>query len=99
MSTPAIKISPVSAASSPAISRRTVVLPDPEAPSSVKNSPSRTSSDTSSTAATFPKDLETDLSSTMQPGAPGRSALVMAAAGRDGSAPGQPRGGDVLQAS
>ena len=39
----------------PATMRSSVVLPQPEGPSSVKNSPSRISSETSSTARTVPK--------------------------------------------
>src|SRR5690606_27101732 len=47
--------SPLVAFSRPAIVRINVVLPDPEAPSSTRDSPSRTSRDTPSTARTEPK--------------------------------------------
>src|SRR5690606_28816445 len=47
--------SPLLAFSSPAIVRIRVVLPEPEAPSSTRNSPSRTSRLTPSTALTAPK--------------------------------------------
>src|SRR3990170_4750306 len=45
--------------SNPAIRRREVVLPEPEGPSIEKNSPSRTSRSTPSTAVTSPKRLTT----------------------------------------
>src|SRR3984893_13977714 len=48
---------PWSGVSKPAISRNKVVLPQPEGPSSAKNSPASTASDTRSTAATMPKRL------------------------------------------
>src|SRR5690242_11239573 len=51
--------SPAVGSSNPARMRSRVVLPQPEGPSSEKNSPRRISNDTSSTAFTEPKDLET----------------------------------------
>jgi len=45
---------PESGSSKPAITRSVVVLPDPEGPSIVKNSPASTSSDSLSTATTSP---------------------------------------------
>src|SRR5688572_4679468 len=46
---------PASGASNPATRRNSVVLPHPDGPSSVRNSPARTSSVTSRTASTPPK--------------------------------------------
>ena len=54
-SRPASSMSPSSGSSNPAIIRSIVVFPDPDGPSSEKNSPSRTSRSTWSTAATSPK--------------------------------------------
>src|ERR1043166_4239644 len=45
---------PVSSSQKPATMRNSVVLPQPDGPSSVKNSPSRTAIDTLSTAGTVP---------------------------------------------
>src|SRR5205085_9514096 len=45
---------PASSSQKPATMRKSVVLPHPDGPSSVKNSPSRTAIDTSSTARTVP---------------------------------------------
>jgi hypothetical protein len=53
-SLPWIRMLPESGASKPAISRSVVVLPQPLGPSRVRISPSRTSSDTPSTASTGP---------------------------------------------
>ena len=50
---------PLSGSSNPAIIRRLVVLPQPEGPSIEKNSPSRISSVTQSTAVWLPKRLLT----------------------------------------
>ena len=57
MSTPLSFTVPESGVSKPAIMRKTVVLPDPEGPSNVMNSPARMSRFTPSTALTVPKDL------------------------------------------
>src|SRR5579871_5299254 len=57
MSSPASVTRPESGCSNPAITRRVVVLPEPEGPSSVKNSPSPTWRSTSRTARTSPYDL------------------------------------------
>ncbi len=51
---------PAVGCSNPAIIRSIVVLPEPDGPSSAKNSPAAMSSDTSSTAVTVPKRLVTD---------------------------------------
>ena len=56
---PSMKISPWVGNSKPASMRSSVVLPQPEGPSSEKNSPRRMSNETSSTAWTAPKCLET----------------------------------------
>src|SRR5262245_53408280 len=48
---------PLSAVSSPAITRSSVVLPEPEGPSSARNSPSSASSDTDLSTGERPKDL------------------------------------------
>src|SRR5687768_8463244 len=49
------RIRPRSRSVNPATMRSSVVLPQPDGPSSVKNSPSRTASETSSMARTAPK--------------------------------------------
>src|SRR3954468_9807602 len=54
---PTIRISPEVGRSNPAIMRSVVVLPDPEAPRRVRNSPGAISSETSSTAAKAPNRL------------------------------------------
>src|SRR6516165_3218948 len=54
MSSPPSVIVPVSGCSNPAIIRNVVVLPEPDGPSSVKNSASATSRSTLSTATTSP---------------------------------------------
>src|SRR5215218_7369897 len=51
---PPMRISPAVGGSKPAIIRRVVVFPEPEAPSSVRNSPDAMSSERSSTAANSP---------------------------------------------
>ena len=56
---PSISISPAVGSSKPASMRSSVVLPQPDGPSSEKNSPRRMSNETSSTALTGPKCLET----------------------------------------
>src|SRR5215475_1939715 len=53
------RISPASSSQNPAIMRSKVVLPQPDGPSSVKNSPSPTSRSMPSTARTVPKLRET----------------------------------------
>ena len=52
MSSPSIRIRPALAVSKPASRRSSVVLPQPDGPSSAKNSLARISSETWSTAAT-----------------------------------------------
>src|SRR3954454_20257554 len=54
MSAPPSVTRPVSGRSNPAMMRSVVVFPDPDGPSSVKNSPSPTARSTSSTATTSP---------------------------------------------
>src|SRR5687767_12841838 len=49
------RMRPRSRSQNPATMRRSVVLPHPDGPSRVKNSPSRTASETSSMARTLPK--------------------------------------------
>ena len=56
---PSMKISPSLGNSKPAIMRRSVVLPQPEGPSSEKNSPWRIAISAASTAVTSPKRLVT----------------------------------------
>src|SRR6185503_8416940 len=51
-----MRIWPASSSLKPAIMRSSVVLPQPDGPSRVKNSPSSMASETSRTAATDPKD-------------------------------------------
>src|SRR5579862_3197237 len=54
MSSPSSETVPASGCSKPAITLRVVVLPEPDGPRSVKNSPAPTCRFTSSTAATPP---------------------------------------------
>jgi hypothetical protein len=56
---PSMKISPLVGASKPASMRKSVVLPQPEGPSSEKNSPRPMSKSSSSTACTLPKCFDT----------------------------------------
>src|SRR5438067_4475617 len=56
-SAPSMMMRPPSGVSKPAISRNSVVLPQPEGPSSAKNSPRSIDNDTRSTAATVPNRL------------------------------------------
>src|SRR5437764_733441 len=56
------RISPASTAAKPAISRSSVVLPQPDGPSSVNSSPSAISSEMRSTAVVLAKRLVTSLS-------------------------------------
>src|SRR5258708_5815278 len=65
---PAIRMSPLSGSSKPAIIRSMVVLPQPDGPSSVQNSPSPTANDASESAATSPNCLETPAQSTIVAG-------------------------------
>src|SRR6516225_3446024 len=59
ISSPSSRMRPSSGVSRPASRRSSVVLPQPEGPSSAKNSPAKISSDSSSTALTPPKRLLT----------------------------------------
>ena len=54
MSRPSISIDPPDGVVKPAIIRSVVVFPEPEGPSSVTNSPRRTTRSTSSQATTVP---------------------------------------------
>ena len=54
---PRMRISPEVGVSSPASMRSSVVLPEPDGPTMVKNSPSATSRSMPSTAVNVPKDL------------------------------------------
>src|SRR5262249_4152119 len=56
---PSMAISPLSGIKKPPTRLSSVVLPQPDGPSSVINSPRRTSSDTSSSAVVLPKRLVT----------------------------------------
>src|SRR5688500_14422939 len=71
MSRPPSRMRPAVGVSKPAMQRRSVVLPQPEGPSSVKNSPRATVTDTSSSARTsappVPKRLATSWASTAGP--------------------------------
>src|SRR5258708_4965731 len=60
-SSPAKRTSPASGRSSPASTRSSVVLPDPDGPSSARNSLSRACSDTLFRAGKRPKDFEMPL--------------------------------------
>src|SRR5262245_26180243 len=71
---PSIRISPASRGSNPPMARRVVVLPQPEGPSSEKNSPPRTWNETASTAVTSPKRLVIARTSTPAPVIGRRSA-------------------------
>src|SRR3972149_1940507 len=80
-------MAPLSGISKPAISRRQVVFPEPEGPSIVKNSPSRISRSTRSTARTSPKwrltaRKRTDGVLTRQPRDPSVPAAADGATGR-----------------
>ncbi len=59
ISSPASRMRPSLGASKPASMRSSVVLPQPDGPSSAKNSPCRMSSVSASTATTAPKRLLT----------------------------------------
>src|ERR1700761_2451902 len=60
-SSPLNRTSPASGRSSPARTRNSVVLPEPDGPSSARNSLSRACSETSFSAGKRPKDFETPL--------------------------------------
>src|SRR5262245_61106086 len=63
-SAPPIAIRPASGRSSPAISRKVVVLPAPVGPRRTTNSPSRTPRSSAPTATVSPNDLRTPVSRT-----------------------------------
>ena len=64
MTRPPISIVPLVMSSSPAIRLSVVVLPQPDGPTSVTNSPSSIVSETLSTANTVPYDFTTSVSTT-----------------------------------
>src|SRR5919198_5433293 len=64
MSLPSMAMVPLSGIRKPAMRLRSVVLPQPEGPSSVINSPRRTSTDASDTAMVSPKRLLTSFTRT-----------------------------------
>src|SRR5437868_10363987 len=72
------RISPASTAAKPAISRSSVVLPQPDGPSSVNSSPSAISSEMRSTAVVLAKRLVTSRSTMFM-----RSALWLLPGGLD----------------
>src|SRR5205814_6007280 len=61
------RMSPPSTGEKPAIMRSSVVLPQPDGPSSVNSSPSPTSSETRSTAVAAPNRLLTSRSAILTP--------------------------------
>src|SRR3954447_9115927 len=63
MGEPSMRMCPLEGCSNPAIMRRVVVLPEPDAPRSVRNSPAATRSVRPSTATKSPKRLVSCLSS------------------------------------
>src|SRR5580765_6390834 len=85
MSCPSIRIVPLAGVASPAIPLRRVDLPQPDGPSSTRNSPLATSSDTSSTIRVPPRSIENlrivsdAMRSALQ--GPGRNAADEPAAG------------------
>src|SRR5689334_13519568 len=86
MSRPSRRIAPASGRSKPAIIRRSVVLPQPEGPSRVKNSPVSMVMLTRSTAVSAPKRRVTFLIS--------RSAMVLGASAGADQRPGESKGKD-----
>src|SRR5436190_8704854 len=79
ISSPSSKMRPASGVSKPASNRSSVVLPQPEGPSSAKNSLRPISSEKSSTAACVPKCLLTPSNRTSGlPCETGSSAIVSA---------------------
>src|SRR3954467_1415672 len=73
LSWPSISIRPQPGASNPASMRSSVVFPQPDGPSSAKNSPRRMSSETPSTAWTSPYRLVTSTMRTRGAGSGGRA--------------------------
>src|SRR6266516_1812773 len=80
---PSMAISPLSGIKKPPTRLSSVVLPQPDGPSSVISSPRRTSSDTSSSAVVLPKRLVTPSSSTAI-SAPPFARVAVVAAGAEG---------------
>ena len=81
---------PASGRSKPAIRRSVVVLPEPDGPSMVKNSPRRTSRSTESTATTSPYvfRIETSATSTALSGAASTAPAARSSAAVRGLATG-----------
>src|SRR3979409_1765580 len=77
---PSMAISPRSGIKKPATRLSSVVLPQPEGPSSVISSPRRTSNDISSSAVISPKRLVTPSNWTAMSSSPARAAVVAAGA-------------------
>src|SRR6266481_3662090 len=77
-SSPSKRTMPASGRSSPASTRNSVVLPDPEGPSNARNSLSLACNDTAFSAGNRPKDLETPLISSDSRDSP-RSPAPLAA--------------------
>ena len=76
-SSPSSRIAPAVGCSKPAIRRSVVVLPQPDGPSSEKNSPRAICSVMSSTAVKSPKRLVTPPSSTAQSPLPAAHVAVL----------------------
>src|SRR5262245_3793462 len=70
MSSPASTTWPASGSTRPATMRRTVLFPQPDGPSSERNSPGAASSDTSSTATTAPNVFRSRRTASAGGGAP-----------------------------
>src|SRR5436190_18582887 len=87
---PSIRISPSVSASSPANIRRTVVLPHPDGPTRIMNSPSRISRSKSWTAAVSPKRFATPLKTISATGSSPPPTL------RPNRSPGAPLGEELL---
>src|SRR5215469_7082675 len=77
---------PASGVSSPAITRSSVVLPEPEGPSSARNSPGRASIETPFSAGKRPNRLATP-STTRLPEGPDQASVAGAARELVGKAP------------
>ncbi len=81
MSCPSIRMVPAVGSSKPAMQRSSVVLPQPDGPSSEKNSPSRISAETPSSAVTSPNRF-----STVQSSIRARGSLTASPPGRPAAA-------------
>src|SRR5882757_284785 len=110
MSSPSIRMRPLSGVSSPASRRSSVVLPQPDPPSSANSSPRAISRSTLSTATTAPKRLDAPSILTMgslnvarssagldRRPQPGALAHLLGGAGGDGVEPGPVVGREIDQ--